>query len=1405
MTSRPPLLSLRPYHLARFGLALAVVLLLVDPNFGWLIVAGTCAGLELQTRTKRVKWTPGVQSFLIRHRLAPDPQMALVTVAVSPAQPSGDRGGATGPVIPFAPLSFGDILTGAFRAIRRYWPALIGFTLTLMVAALVAFSVLARVVFTVALDTGADSSISGFLAHLMLGLIFLVVVLCAIGIPVDAMVNAVCVITADRAVRGERAPLSEVVGAARRRFWPLCRLMVVFYTVFVAGPWLVEIAAFLVAGFGTGVAALPFVFIAIYVLGIVFSLAPVVMTLEGTGVVESLSRSAALVKPAFLRVVGLQLLWSVLVVGALMLSGLPFGLISLLVPSDAVVTVFVPLYLVIAVVVAFPLFRAVQTLIYTDLRLRSGTYGAETDWRSGKDGVDEHPVAGDGGISTPNAIVTLRPYHVCRIVAAFALFQFIFDLPGIPWLIIVTGCAAGEWFIRSRGISWGPEIGATLAALRLYPSGTAQPDQAPHDEPPQPHRNPANDPTPPAGEAADPAGAPEPEGANTVRLGDNPLSAPPAADEPERGAVLPPMAAEPQYGLPLPPRPAPPRHGAVVPTPSTQSGSGPAALTPSAQSGDAAVAPAPSAEPEYEIPPSAATEANPENAAPPRPTDPEHRLSVATSFTPQLPPLLEPAASPSDQLSLPQETIGRSDRGRLPGAGLTALILAILLVVGGAAIWWATRDDTAVAMPPSNGQLRSTFPEKPSPTWTVHASDVFGQARFAAPVPSVSNAPGFIDLGDILITTAYKRRTDGGADLVAVDSASGVIKWTTHAGFGVSCAAQTLGGLLPCAVTHGMGPDHVDEVIFVKISNGTIDHRLPANDVQRIAVVGNDIVTAGHHGISRGTATDLTRRWTTAWVPQGSCPGSGDIEYFGATDEFAYYGDDTGALVVRSSDGRRVIDSEALQPVVYPGHGLVAQTCAAGDTASRQTVVLDDTGGLLRTHPGGGRYASPLVLADQPDRYIVDGAAYNFRDGVQAWSHGSGVADIIDDTVLMVLSDRMSAINFTSGNPRWTTEFEPVHSYTAPFRWITDRQRVLFTIDDTVRAVNLHTGVTDWTLPVGDGNPVAAGTGFAVASADAITFYGPTGGAAGETANGKDASNSGISGTRLVTKCGNPPEMTPVNYRTDAGGLVVRMELRAKCPGGDILSTDGLRITVSERGRAVAGGVFDFSGSPLYLPAPDGGGARSGLVEHEFRFPVGTFWRLPNSIGGQSDPSAQSAGGDKTQLVDCVDTGTSRGPSQGEYRDTAGSGAPSAATQPATPASLDPEIAALDALRAQADADRPSVQKALADRWVPQLSSKREGLVAPDVDGHLVTWSATEILQQHLRLRLQYPEVRLVWSDEWRTYDQPGWWVTIAGVTFADPDGANGWCDGHSIAVNECFAKLVSNTRDSAGTTKYRK
>ncbi|MFD3703827.1 hypothetical protein ACFWUP_11815 [Nocardia sp. NPDC058658] len=150
-----------------------------------------------------------------------------------------------------------------------------------------------------------------------------------------------------------------------------------------------------------------------------------------------------------------------------------------------------------------------------------------------------------------------------------------------------------------------------------------------------------------------------------------------------------------------------------------------------------------------------------------------------------------------------------------------------------------------------------------------------------------------------------------------------------------------------------------------------------------------------------------------------------------------------------------------------------------------------------------------------------------------------------------------------------------------------------------------------------------------------------------------------------------------------------------------------------------------------------------------------------------------------------------------------GGPAPAPGPEPA-PVPADPRAGALDSLRAQAAADQPFVSSGIANRWVPQLSAKQPGLVAPDVDGQMVNWTSAEILAQHQRIRAQYPGARLVWSDDWATFDLQGWWITLAGTTYSDPDSANAWCDARAIPVDECFAKLVSNSRGSAGTTQYR-
>ncbi|MFG1770748.1 hypothetical protein ACGFIX_14335 [Nocardia salmonicida] len=84
-------------------------------------------------------------------------------------------------------------------------------------------------------------------------------------------------------------------------------------------------------------------------------------------------------------------------------------------------------------------------------------------------------------------------------------------------------------------------------------------------------------------------------------------------------------------------------------------------------------------------------------------------------------------------------------------------------------------------------------------------------------------------------------------------------------------------------------------------------------------------------------------------------------------------------------------------------------------------------------------------MADSPDSYLIGETAYNFTGGSQRWSGGRGVTDIIDDTVLLVGEDTLSAIDFRTGETPSTQPFDVVKSYTVPFHWLTDREHIVFT------------------------------------------------------------------------------------------------------------------------------------------------------------------------------------------------------------------------------------------------------------------------------------------------------------------------------------------------------------------------
>jgi len=115
-------------------------------------------------------------------------------------------------------------------------------------------------------------------------------------------------------------------------------------------------------------------------------------------------------------------------------------------------------------------------------------------------------------------------------------------------------------------------------------------------------------------------------------------------------------------------------------------------------------------------------------------------------------------------------------------------------------------------------------------------------------------------------------------------------------------------------------------------------------------------------------------------------------------------------------------------------------------------------------------------------------------------------------------------------------------------------------------------------------------------------------------------------------------------------------------------------------------------------------------------------------------------------------------------------------------------------------ADFEVVQTLAMNRWIPQVSSKRVGLV---VNGKALT--NVDILADHLAFRQRFAGARLVWSGNWTTFSGPNFWVTVVGPPYYFAEEANSWCDANKFAADDCFAKFLSTLVGIEGTTVYRK
>ncbi|MEV7276349.1 oxidoreductase [Streptomyces sp. NPDC093111] len=322
-------------------------------------------------------------------------------------------------VIPLVPLTFGQILTGAFSALGRYWKPLLGVAVTafgvatvlVLGAVLVAWNAVSDNVDRLShLPQGQDpdgADIRGLL--LAFGGVWLTAMLCLML--ANALVYAAAPVVAQEAVLGRPVGF----GAVWRRAWSrvgavlsavvlsmLAMLVPVLLLVVGFGLMLFGMIAGIGAsgsdeGVGPAVAGLVFLLGALATvpfglwLWVKFSLAPAAAVIEGTGGLTALRRSADLVRGSWWRVFGCTIATAAIVAavsGAIqqvfsLIAWIPMSTLDFdadTAPTEVLGSMSVVMGVVLIGSVASqallaPLQPLVSALLYVDQRMRKENLG----------------------------------------------------------------------------------------------------------------------------------------------------------------------------------------------------------------------------------------------------------------------------------------------------------------------------------------------------------------------------------------------------------------------------------------------------------------------------------------------------------------------------------------------------------------------------------------------------------------------------------------------------------------------------------------------------------------------------------------------------------------------------------------------------------------------------------------------------------------------------------------------------------------------------------------------------------------------------------------------------------------------------------------------------------------------
>jgi len=318
-----------------------------------------------------------------------------------PAGPGGWGGSWGGPppaakpgVIPLRPLGIGEILDGAVSTMRTYWRTVLGISLAVAVVTEIAVILLQGLVLddSSTTDTLEDSTATASeliraagTTVLSSGVVLIITLLGTI------VATALLTTVTSRAVLGKPVTISEAWRDARPqlpKLFVLTILLPLIAAVLVAVGTLpgvivavtasgdVGIALAVIGGLGAGV-------VAVWLM-IRFSLASPALMLEKQSVFKSMSRSAKLVRGSWWRVLGIQLLATIIANIMASIIVIPFTFIAAALSGDGIsgflngdsgglgwtFLIVSGIGSVIGSTLTFPITAGVTVLLYIDQRIR---------------------------------------------------------------------------------------------------------------------------------------------------------------------------------------------------------------------------------------------------------------------------------------------------------------------------------------------------------------------------------------------------------------------------------------------------------------------------------------------------------------------------------------------------------------------------------------------------------------------------------------------------------------------------------------------------------------------------------------------------------------------------------------------------------------------------------------------------------------------------------------------------------------------------------------------------------------------------------------------------------------------------------------------------------------------------